>query len=74
MNMQEVKSSMLHSIGYDANEMTLHIKFKADGPTYHYRDVPQSDYSKLMAADSIGSHFGKHFRNTYKHTKVDPAK
>lgn len=74
MNMKEVKSSMLHSAGYDEGSKTVHVKYKADGPTYHYHDVPQDEYDKLMAAESIGSHFGKHFRNAYKHTKIDPEK
>ena len=70
--MKEVKSSNIHSIGWNATS-GLMITFKGkDGKptgTYHYADVPESVHADLMAADSHGKHFLAHIRNAYRGVK-----
>lgn len=65
--MDEVESSQIHSLGYDAATSTLAIRFKnrVDGkPTslYHYSNVPTEEFEALRDAASIGSYFGKHIK------------
>lgn len=74
MEMKLVKSSMLHSVLHDPETNTLVVKFKEDGPKYDYSDVPASEYSKLMQAESIGKHFGTNIRNVYKGVKREAKK
>ena len=61
--MQPVKSSQLASIGYDAASKTLAATFaRGPGTVYQYPNVDAKVYAELMAADSIGSFFGKHIK------------
>ncbi|MGJ7553062.1 KTSC domain-containing protein [Variovorax sp. RB3P1] len=61
--MQPVKSSQLSSIGYDAASKTLAATFaRGPGAVYQYPNVDAKVYADLMAADSIGSFFGKHIK------------
>jgi hypothetical protein len=65
--MDEVESSQIHSLGYDAASTTLAIRFKdrtTGAPTslYHYANVPVEEFNALRDAASIGSYFGKHIK------------
>lgn len=61
--MQPVKSNQLASIGYDAASKTLAATFtRGPGTVYQYPNVDAKVYADLMAADSIGSFFGKHIK------------
>jgi hypothetical protein len=72
--MQEVKSSMIKSVGYDEAKQQLDVQFN-NGQIYHYYEVPAAKHQELMAAESIGSHFSKNIRGAYKSTKkVDEQK
>lgn len=80
IQMDPVDSSQIHSIGYDAENSTLAIRFKnKDGlPTslYHYRNVTADDFAAFRGAESIGSHFYKHikpFADKYPYVKVESA-
>lgn len=65
--MDEVDSSQIHSLGYDADSKTLAIRFRdrmSDAPAalYHYANVPAEEFSAFRDAASIGSYFGKHIK------------
>ncbi|NML34547.1 KTSC domain-containing protein [Paraburkholderia antibiotica] len=65
--MSTVKSSQIHSIGYDPASQTLAVRFKdraTDEPTslYHYSGVTPANFDALKGAESIGSHFYKHIK------------
>lgn len=65
--MDEVESSQIHSLGYDAATSTLAIRFKdrkTDAPSslYHYANVPVEEFEALRDAASVGSYFGKHIK------------
>ncbi len=85
MDMRPVSSSQVHSVGYDPDSQTLHVKFKdrtnkagdvIPGSTYAYSGVPPEVHAGLLAADadekqSVGSHFGKNIRGGgYSYRKV----
>lgn len=58
MIMHDVESSMMSSIGYDADTQTMAIRFTS-GDLYHYENVSQATYQALAHASSKGKHFGK---------------
>lgn len=65
--MDEVESSQIHSLGYDADSKTLAIRFRdraSDAPAalYHYANVPAEEFDALCDAASIGSYFYKHIK------------
>lgn len=68
--MTPVKSTNIHSIGYDQKSRRMSVRFNGSG-TYHYDDVPPEEHAKLMAADSVGSHFHQHIRSKYKGAKAE---
>lgn len=62
MHMKEVKSSQLHSVGFDPETGTMAITFRGkDGPgsTYHYANCTQAMHDECMQAESVGNWFGK---------------
>lgn len=67
IEMDEVESSQIHSIGHDTATSTLAIRFRdraTDAPAalYHYANVPAEEFDALRDAASIGSYFGKHIK------------
>ena len=65
--MDEVESSQIHSIGYDAASETLAIRFKdrkTGGPQalYHYSNFTPENWEAFRTAESFGSHFGKYIK------------
>lgn len=70
--MNAVKSSQLHSIGFDDKTNTLAVKFN-NGGIYHYHGVTKSEFEKFSGAESIGKHFSAHIRSR-KFTKIPDVK
>lgn len=67
IEMAEVESSQIHSLGYAADTQTLAIRFRdraSDAPAalYHYANVPPEEFDALSDAASIGSYFYKHIK------------
>ncbi len=64
ITMQDVESSQIQSVGYDAASQTLAIRFNtAKGfSEYHYANVPQEIYDGLMRAESHGRYFGQNIK------------
>lgn len=64
--MRTVKSSQIYSIGHAPLTNTLAVRFKnKDGlPTslYTYSNVTEEQFAEFVGADSVGAHFGKHFK------------
>jgi hypothetical protein len=63
--MTPVKSASIAAAGHDPATQTLTVQFKS-GETYHYAGVSADQHSKLMAADSVGSHFQSNIRQKFK--------
>lgn len=69
MERQNVESSNLASIGYDAKNEILEVEFKHGG-IYQYFDVPENVYEELMNADSHGVYFSTNIRNDFEYQKI----
>lgn len=70
VEMKEVSSSNLLSVGYDASNRVLYVRFKQSG-TYAYYDVPQSTYIGLMSAPSHGTYHADYIKYSFKYKKLN---
>jgi hypothetical protein len=66
---QKVISSNLDQVGYNAEKLELHIKFRS-GTEYIYRAVPVTVFDGLMNAPSKGKFHAQHIKNKFKFTKI----
>lgn len=81
--LQDVQSSQIHSIGFDAESQTLAIRFyrgwgrdQRPGALYHYANVTEEIFAAFRDAESLGKHFGQHikpFPEKYPYTRIDEA-
>lgn len=67
--MDDVKSSTVKSVGYDAPSRTLAVQF-ASGGTYHYHGVAPEVHTSLMKAESIGKFLHNRVKGKYGHKKA----
>ena len=65
MQHQNVTSSDIRSIGYDADSSTLEIQFHSGG-LYQYLNVPESEWRALMSAPSHGKYLHAHIKDRYR--------
>jgi hypothetical protein len=65
---EEVDSSLIDRVSYDADTETLTITFD-NGHVYDYQDVPQKVYDGLMKAESKGRYFNQHIKGKYEYVK-----
>lgn len=80
IELTDVVSSQIHSIGHDAETNTLAIRFfrgygrdQVPGSLYHYDNFTAQDFEAFKNAESLGRHFGqniKPFAEKYPYTKV----
>ncbi len=61
MNRKPVNSSILTSVGYNADKKTLEIEFRSGG-IYKYHNITDSVYSGLMKADSYSQYFYRNIK------------
>jgi len=69
MEMHFVDSSSIERIGYDSTTSTLRVEFKSN-QTYDYFNVPESVYSELQRASSVGSYHATNIKNSYPYAKI----
>lgn len=67
MEMKPVKSSQIHAVGYDPATKQMRIQFlsgkdRAPGPVYEYDGITSAQHADLVAAESVGKHFGTYIR------------
>jgi hypothetical protein len=66
VTLQDVDSSMISHVGYDAAHECLYVKFHGSGKsgsaTWLYDGVTPMEYTRLTAAPSIGKHFIQNIR------------
>lgn len=61
--MTPVKSNQVAAIGYRAADKTLAVTFtRGGGAIYHYPGVDPKVHADFLAAESIGTFFGKHIK------------
>ena len=70
MYREEVSSSSVASLGYDAASRILELEFRS-GAVYHYYQVPYEVARALAGAESIGQYFARFVRNAYAFARVD---
>ena len=56
-----VKSTNIHSIGYDKKSQILEIKFHSGG-VYEYSEIPKELHKGLMWASSIGKFYHQNIK------------
>ena len=66
---QQVESSLIKSVAYDAATSVLTVVLVKDNETYEYSKVPESVYKELMAAESKGAYFVKNIRDKFEFVK-----
>jgi hypothetical protein len=69
MRRKPVKSSVVRSVGYDAESKTMELEF-SDGSLYEYYSVPAAIHRRLMEADSIGGFLNRFVVPGYKSRKI----
>ncbi len=69
MNRTPVSSSNVASVGYDQNTMTLEVEFMK-GSVYQYFDVPESEYSNLIGAESVGRYLNQNIKGNYRYVQI----
>lgn len=69
IEMIQVVSSNIESIGYDEDTQILRVKF-LNGVTYEYKNVPIMEFEQLKNAPSVGSYFNRSIARNYPYEKV----
>jgi hypothetical protein len=69
MNRTIIESSMIRSIGYDADNSTLEIEFNS-GAIWQYFDFPESIWYEFEGTDSQGKFFHREIKNQYSESQV----
>jgi hypothetical protein len=64
MHRDDVESSNIKAIGYDAGISTLEVEF-TNGSIYQYTGVPEDIHKGLMEADSKGKFLHASVRNVF---------
>lgn len=70
VEMHEVSSSNVGSVGYDANAQILYVRF-LNNSLYIYKGVPQVEFDGLLTASSIGSYLHRNIRNLYPYERLE---
>jgi hypothetical protein len=68
MQRTDVKSSQIHSVGYDPIEQVLEIQFQSRsgvGSVYRYEGVPPSKFHEFMGSESLGKYFGAKIKDDH---------
>lgn len=79
MEMKEVESSQIHSIGHDPKTNTLAILFKGvggPGNLYHYPNFTAEQFKAFQGCKSHGKFFHANIKGKkeHPHTKIDEKK
>jgi hypothetical protein len=69
--MQDVESSLIDKIGYDAETQTLSVQMNNSSDLYVYERVPQAVFDDFLAADSKGAFFVHNIKGKYSHDKEE---
>lgn len=69
MNYQQVTSSNIAAIAYDAEKKVLGVQFHKSG-IYHYEGVPSDVHTAMLEAASVGKFFHANVKDRFTHTKM----
>lgn len=68
MKRKTISSSNIKSIGYNVERKVLEVEFH-NKAVYHYLDVDTKTVVELLLADSVGGHFARKVKNSFKFVK-----
>jgi hypothetical protein len=80
MNMVPVESSMFSEIGYDADTLSLFVRFKPSkkqvaagekGDLWEYKHVIPERWEEMCKAESVGKYFLAEIKGKYTGEKVE---
>lgn len=69
VKMIQVSSSNIYAIGYDEDNMIVHVQF-LNNTEYIYKGVPKPEFDGLLNAPSIGSYLHQNFKNIYPYERI----
>jgi len=69
MNRDQVSSTNIRSIGYDAGTQTLEVEFLS-GSVYQYYGVSGVLHEEMMRAASKGRFLNQYIKNAYPYSRV----
>lgn len=69
MEMINVTSSNIDSVGYEESSSTLYVQFKS-GDLYKYYGVPENKFSLLLKSQSAGSYLNQEIKGHYRYDEV----
>ena len=70
IEMIQVSSSNVESIGYAEQQQILYVRF-LNGALYIYKGVNVYEYEGLKTASSIGSYLHRNIRNIYPYERIE---
>ena len=70
IEMIQVSSSNVESIGYDEQQQMLYVRF-LNGALYIYKGVNAYEFEGLRDAPSIGSYLHRNVRNVYPYERIE---
>ena len=65
----QIKSRLITAVAYDLSSARLEIEFH-DGKVEPYTDVPAEVYRNLISADSPGSYYRHHIRESRPYVRI----
>ena len=69
LEMVNVGSTTIESIGYDSASKKLHVNFVST-EKYIYQGIPNLIHARLMRAHSIDIYFSEEIKDKYRHTEI----
>jgi hypothetical protein len=70
MHRQQVQSTALQSIGYDAQTHTLELEFRDNGGVWQYFNFTPAMLKKFVGSESLGNFFVTRIKGKYREQKV----
>ena len=70
IEMKDVQSLRIKSIGYDKKNRVLRVEFLSNGAVYDYSGVPIDIFNQMLMAESKGRFFGSYIAKEYPYIKV----
>ena len=65
-----VKSTSLHTLGYDDRRSVLEVEFRENRRTDEYCGVPATVVAARLDAESKGAYFNRHIKPVYRCRRV----
>lgn len=73
MELQQVTSTLLDSVGFNAEESLLFVRFKGKDDVYSFANIPPEMYEEMVTSKSVGQFFSqniKPFKDRFPYEKM----